>query len=247
MTKQRPIVNPQVWITGTAKWCPTLAAKHISSIRMQKYQNWNSVLYCLDKFTLEAAEFAANEDNRMVVREAIRPGASVLENLQYIWNRLSPEDVIVWLDGDDEFAHEDALSTVVKLHAEGAWVTYGQFVWASTGKIGFAAPASENVRKGPWVTTILRTFRAGLGRRLRDSDIRNEDGTYCISPADQRVMLGVIEMAGPERSVFCPEILAIYHDENSGFVRMNAKDYFNEWMELKRIRNFEPYQQIANL
>ena len=142
------------------------------------------------------------------------PTVDVITNMGTMISCLDPEDVVIWLDGDDWMVRDDACAIVKAMHDAGAWVTWGSFVFAD-GRPGFAAPVNWGtpIRRQPWVTTHLKSFRAGLFQRLRDEDLKWEPGAQV--PWDMIVMFAAIEMAGGKRCTFCPEVLSAYHWANS--------------------------------
>lgn len=169
--------------------------------------------------------------------------APLCEKLVNAWRDIPDDEIIVWLDGDDYLAHDRALETVQRYHDAGAWVTYGQFIWEKRGgAIGFGpgrdGPSGAPPRRDRWYASLLRTFRAGLAKRIRDDDMRDLDGGYAGWVPDQRVMLAVLEMAGP-RAVFVPQVLAVYTGENDGRPR--------ELQEVAHIRAMKPYDRVMNL
>lgn len=173
-------------------------------------------------------------------------GKGLLENLLPIWRSLPPDEVIVWLDGDDWLATDHALARVAEAHAAGALVTYGSFVYAD-GRPGFAGQCGANPRAEPWRATHLKSFRAGLVSRVRESDWRWNDGSYLDLAIDQAVMLPVLEMAGPERSVFIPETLAVYNEAHGFFASASDAEKAREMEAVMLIRSRRPYERIGDL
>ena len=142
------------------------------------------------------------------------PDVDVITNLANVICGFDPEDIVVWLDGDDWLVRDDACAIVKAMHDAGAWVTWGSFVFAD-GRPGFAAPVNWGtpIRRQPWVTTHLKSFRAGLFQQLREEDLKWEPGAQV--PWDMVVMFAAIEMAGGRRCTFCPEVLSAYNLANS--------------------------------
>jgi hypothetical protein len=142
------------------------------------------------------------------------PAVDVITNLSMLIRTMDPDAIVVWLDGDDHLVRPDACAIVQAMHEAGAWVTWGSFVYAD-GRPGFAAPVNWGapIRRHPWVTTHLKSFRAGLFQRLRREDL--EWPLRAQVPWDMVVMFAAIEMAGGRRCTYCPEVLSAYHVANS--------------------------------
>ncbi len=172
-------------------------------------------------------------------------GRGLLANLLPIWRSLPDDEVIVWLDGDDWLAVDSALATVAEMHAAGAWATYGSFIYAD-GRPGFAAPVVGAPRSAPWTASHLKTFRAGLVKRIRDEDLRRVDGEYLDLAIDQAIMLPALEMAA-ERALFCDRVLAVYNEGHSFQAAASPEERAREVAEVARIRRLRPYARVEAL
>ena len=264
-----------ITVTGTGFRAAEWAAKCIESVARQTVRA-DHIYIAADDETFAAA--------RAVKSDAVDGrGQSAFDNLVPLWGSLPDEEIVVWLDGDDWLFDDHALERVLRAHEAGALMTYGQFRWSSTGEIGFAAPHDHTLPRAssPWRATILRTFRAGLVRRIKDEDLRwpkldapgargtygeirrvslsqlgydasdhparSEDfaGKWIDATLDQAIMLPCLEMAGPDRAVFIPEVLAVYNDVN--LRTMNDATRFHEREALLYIRSRAPYERIDRL
>lgn len=218
-------------VTSTALNAGPLAGGCIASVRNQTHEDWTHHFIDAksDDDTLDYATRAAGCDSRVHLWRN-KERTDIFDNLLPIWRSFHDEDIIVWLDGDDRLAHDGALETVLRAHAGGALVTYGQFVWPD-GTLGTAAQVGYNPRKETWRATHLKTWRAGLLKHLRDSDLRDpETGRYSNLVTDMPIMFALLELVG-ERAVFIPEVLHRY----SGARHMRAHPEDQE-LELERVR-----------
>ena len=240
----RDVVEPGITITGTVKDAPSAAASSVKSVRAQTHASFRHVLFALGDETMKAATKEADGDARIDVRAPVTPGAPLLANLLPVWRSLPDDEIIVWLDGDDELTPH-ALERVLDAHRKGAWVTYGQF--SVDGRMGFAAPVGDNPRHEDWHATHLKTFRAGLVKQMRDEDFREVDGSYAGAVPDARVMFGVLELAGRERSVFIPDVLYFYNWSNAFFSRASAEELNQVAIEFERVRGFTSYARTDSL
>ena len=174
------------------------------------------------------------------------PPLTKMENLRNAIVRLDPETPVALVDGDDMLSRSDALAIVAKHHAAGAWVTIGSFQFMD-GRPGFAAPyKTDNYRMEPWCGTHLKTFRAGLFQRLREDDLKF-NGEWIDRADDPAFMFGVLEQAGKDRIVFCPEIL--YHYDLAASFEWSATqaELAHERAIVAHVRGLKPYERLESL
>lgn len=192
-----------------------VVARHLESVARQSVRDWRHVYVnasageddAVDRILSARAAFDSRIEY-VAQHPETRKGA--LENYLAIWRKLDDDDVIVMLEGDDWFAVDEALEVVARAYAERrAEVTYGSFIWRD-GKMGFARPAGDRPRDDHWRATHLKTFRAGLVKKIVDADFRRTDGEYFRHAGDRALMIPLLEMAG-RRAIFVPEILYVYN------------------------------------
>jgi len=240
---------PRICVTSTGFHVETYVARCIRSVQEQVGVEWCHVYMAVDALTAKAATEAAgksdSEGDTFVFDYGDEIPRPCLENLVPFWRTLNDDEIIVWLDGDDWLVHPNALKRVAEEHAKGAWVTYGSFIW-SNGAIGFAGQVGSNPRDEPWLATHLRSFRAGLVKKIRDDDLKETNGQYAGLVTDQRVMLAVLEMAA-ERAVLIPEILCAYNLSTSWAAKATPDQVALEHAEVTRIRSFERYARLEQL
>lgn len=158
---------------------------------------------------------------------------------------LRPSEIVVSLDLDDWLARPDALAIVQKHHDDGAWVTYGSYKHAD-GRPGHCEQLKGDPRKVPWVTSHLKTFRAGLFQRIKPEHLKL-DGEWLPHARDLALMFPMLEMAGRERSHFVPEVLVTYNFANAGEFR-NGEAWRNEERRcVAHVRGLKPYERLASL
>jgi hypothetical protein len=175
------------------------------------------------------------------------PPKSCPENLLTMAAHFAPEDVIVWVDLDDELCDARALARVAEEHAKGAWVTHGSFRYGD-GRPGFAAPykPGESFRTSPWRLTHLKSFRAGLLHRIKLEHLQR-DGVWIDRAVDMALMMPMAEMAGHDRCVFMPENMVTYNlaasfEWNASPAERAREKEFDAW-----VRALPPYERIEAL
>jgi hypothetical protein len=206
---------------------PATKQRCIDSVKAQKNA-------CFEHVIVDAAEQATP--------------LNAMENLYRALAPLAVDTVVVCLDLDDWFAHDRALETIQKLHDDGAWVTYGSYVFAD-GRPGHARPMEgTSYRSSPWLASHLKTFRAGLFQRIRPADLKHRDGlTWLYRAVDVATMFPVMEMAGPERVRFCPDILYVYNYLSAFEWSATLPERVFETETVKDIRARKPYERVDEL
>lgn len=228
---------------------------NLGSIFAQNYHNFR-LIYIEDRSTDGTAELVKAwikerkvEDRVTLIINESRRG-HMANQYDAIHNHCKNNEIVVIVDGDDWFAHANALARINKAYQEGAWLTYGQFWYWKKDRIGVSKEVPCKVlQEGtirqlrPWHTSHLRTFYAGLYKEILFQDLLYE-GKFFPMCVDVATMLPMIEMAG-EHAVFISDILYIYNDDNS----LNFyHDHRLEQQKIeKEIRAKTPYQKLEEL
>jgi glycosyltransferase involved in cell wall biosynthesis len=139
----------------------------------------------------------------------------------------SPDDVIVFVDGDDRLAHERVLEQLRRYYAQGPLLTYGSYVSDPPDpRVVPALPLPySTVREATYRAFTLRDDDSTWFNHLRTvkfeifnqldprTDFQLPDGTWFTSCADIAVMIPCLELiAGRFRWI--PEILYVYTRNN---------------------------------
>jgi glycosyltransferase involved in cell wall biosynthesis len=242
-------------IVSTALNAERWIQKCISSVQSQTFRNYTHIVVDAksEDRTEEIALFNAETDLQLqVVHNEVRQAA--LENCWHIWKNLPDSEVVVWLDGDDWLAHDRALEILALAYAHKSepWLTYGQFMF-SDGEVGFAAPYAPGtrVRYADWRATHLKTFRAGLAKRLslgyldavataseipEPRCLLRPDGTWTEYAIDKAIMWPLLEMAGA-RYTCVYQILSVYNMQAASADRArNTPEHQFELSEVERLR-----------
>ncbi|MDN3504529.1 MAG: glycosyltransferase family A protein [Rhabdochlamydiaceae bacterium] len=225
--------------------------KNLASIFNQSYDSFR-VIYLDDKspdHTFAIAKYMTKHKKHSCHVTLISNSNNVgcMENTYNAINMCRDDEIIVILDGDDWFAHDHVLANLNRYYQdENVWLTYGQYKEWPSGKIGFnrACKASElngNMRKAPWVTTHLRTFYAGLFKKIKKTDLMRW-GQFVDVTSDQAFMLPMLDMAR-QHSFFIPEVMYIYNKANPS----SDRKYADRQLEMKAyIRTLPTYQPLTS-
>jgi hypothetical protein len=172
----------------------------------------------------------------LYVDAATQPVAKTCaQNLYEMISPLPPETIVGWLDGDDFLYRENALLHVQAMHDAGALLTYGQYM-TSDGVAGHCqAYVRNDYRREPWYASHLKTFRAGLFQLLTPEDLQL-DGEWLSLAVDVAVMIPMMELAQPDRVLFCEEVLCVYHLPSSFEASASPESRAREKMTEARVR-----------
>ncbi len=196
--------------------------KNLDSIFMQQYEHYR-VIYiddCSPDGTYELVKRYVSEcqykDRITLLKNKERRGA--LANHFKAVHMCENHEIIVTLDGDDWFAHERVLDRVNEAYNDSdVWLTYGQHEIYPTNERGKCRKMRKAVithnayREYEWITSALRTFYAGLFKRIKLQDLLYEGDFFAVS-GDLAFMYPMLEMAAGRIS-FIDEILYIYNCE----------------------------------
>ena len=174
--------------------------------------------------------------------------------------KIFSEDIIVTVDGDDFLKTDYVLSYLNTVYTTDVWMTYGSFIPVSerykntcqpfdhimapcdAGYLVKNSVTPATYRKSPfWVTSHLRTFRKQLWDRIKDEDLRDEDGNHYQTAGDLAFMYPMIEMAD-NHVRFIDKILYVYNDLNpicDGTVRA-----MDQVKTAERIKERKEYERI---
>lgn len=200
--------------------------QNIDSVMNQKYSNYY-VIYIDDCSSDGMSDVVAGyiEEHDQVgrwiyVRNPENCGA--MYNLYYTIHACPDTAIIVTIDGDDWFKHDEVLARVNREYAdEAVWLTYGQFEWKSTGKMGYCRTLPFTIRKDVHMlrkccgyATHLRTFYAWLFKKIHMEDLLYE-GKFFPAAWDRAMMAPMLEMASPDHFRCIDDVLYVYNDNTS--------------------------------
>ncbi len=243
------VLNGEKWI-----------GKHIQSVQDQTFRGYAHVIIDAaseDETFVVASDLTHTDPRVRVLCNSPERRLSSLENCWQIWKDLPDDEIIVWLDGDDWFAHDQALEVIAIAYASPRepWLTFGQFMF-SDGEVGFAGPypPGARVRFMDWRATHLKTFRAGLVKKLGgpgDYDSHVPDPVCLLQPGgqwvehatDKAIMWPLLEMAG-ERYTCIYQILCVYNLVNCS-ARAMSPELQTELAEVERLRMMPPFQRLS--
>lgn len=214
----------QIVIVTAAYNNKAYAQRMLDSVFTQKYTNWH-LMYTDDFSTDGGADFVETyieqkgfKEKCTLIKNSTRCYA--LANQYTMIHQCNDQDIIIILDGDDWFAHDQVLSYINEAYANPAvWLTYGQFCEQPSGVRGFCCPMPAIIvkrnafREYSHIPSHLRTFYAGLFKKIKKEDLMY-NGEFFIMSGDIAAMMPMIEMAHDGHFKFIPHILLNYNAEN---------------------------------
>jgi len=236
-----PAYNSEKWIFKTIK-----------SVLEQEYGNYECIVSD-DISTDRTYELASSlgSDKLSVYKNEEKKYA--LKNIYDSVQRSNPkpEDVIVVLDGDDWLTSNHVLSKLNEYYSrDKCMVTYGSFVQYPQGSVGQEASeypkeviSSNSYRTDTWRASHLKTFKHSLWSKVKEEDMKDEDGKFYEISYDQAMMLPLLEMAG-EKAKYIPEVLYVYNTGNPNAVNKTRMEKQHNTM--LRIREKKPYERLED-
>jgi glycosyltransferase involved in cell wall biosynthesis len=237
-----PFYNVETWIS-----------RCIQSIQDQEYRNFACILIddlSTDGSTNIIREQIAGDDRFTLIHNEQKKFA--LKNIHHGINALNPnnEDVIVTLDGDDWFAHNNVFSSLNAIYQkEGCWLTYGSYAEYPGGEKGIYARLipddvlrNNTFRDVRWMTSHLRTFKYHLFKQIDPADFLDIDGEYYTMTYDMALMFPMLEMAG-SKIRYIDEILYIYNRTNP--LNEDKVEHSLQLKLEKRIRSKKRYKRLV--
>lgn len=197
--------------------------KNLESILQQEYSNY-TVIYiddCSPDGTGQLVEEFLQDNDPLhrvtLTKNKVRRGA--LANHYMAVYMVSDHVIIVHLDGDDWFYHNNVLQRVNQEYQDSeVWMTYGQFVCYPSGTLGHCRKTSpEIVAANSWRDSLLmrwsalRTFYAWLFKNIKKEDLMINNVFFPVA-CDNAFMFPMLEMA-QYHVRFIPDVLYVYNTE----------------------------------
>ena len=181
----------------------------------------------------------------------------VVANIYNAVHSVEDHKIIVSLDGDDTLAHNNVLLRLEEEYKDpDVWLTFGSFTpvpgtWKPDVTLSEKDIRSYKIRERGHGMSHLKTYKAGLFKKIKKEDLLYEDGKYYPMAGDVAVLIPMLEMAAPIepnskiRFRKIDDILYNYRTDNplSDFrVDGNLQVSVD-----KHIRNRQPYKPVAHL
>lgn len=207
-------------IVTTAYNCQDYIEKCIGSLMGQNFTDFKC--YITDDLstdnTVNVVKNMIKGDDRFILIEnevkMYQPG-NYDQVIRYNKN-IDDNEIIVEVDGDDWLPDSKTLSRINDVYSDqNIWIANGSFRY-SNGNKGFSSKQEnfDDLRNSRFTASHIRTWRAFLWRKIKEEDLKDENGNYWKVTGDLSFMFPMLEMAGEERYRFMDEINYIYNEEN---------------------------------
>lgn len=230
--------------------------KNLHSVLEQKYENYR-VIYIDDCSTdntfAKVKDLIERSDKKArftLVHNESNRGA--LANFYQAIHNCENQEIIVALDGDDFFAHDEVLATLNRVYTkENVWMTYGNYLdypsysqsVVKCKKIPETTIKHNSYRKAPWVSSHLRSFYASIFKQIKYEDLLYKGKFYPMA-GDLAMMFPLLEMCG-KRAYFIPDILYLYNRTNP--LNDHKLNFALQEACANAIRKARPYEPLKAL
>ena len=234
-------------ILTTTYNCQTFIERCLFSIMGQTHKNFTC--YITDDlstdFTREVIKKTIYNDKRFILVEnntkKFQPG-----NYDQIIRGLNiPDDEIcLEVDGDDWLPNSNVFDSINETYKDSEiWMTSGSFRYHD-GRPGFAQPPTKftDIRKQTFTLSHLRTWKSWLWKKIKENDLKDENGNYWSVAGDLSFMFPMFEMSGEEHYRFLPNINYIYNESNP--LNDHKVNFKNVIETVTKIRNKSNYKKI---
>lgn len=200
--------------------------RNLQSVFMQKYSNYR-VIYvddCSSDSTYSLAKKVVKDkdmENRVLfIHNDIRQGA--MANWYRTIHSCLDNEIIMHLDGDDWFAHDQVLSKINETYSNNdIWFTYGQYQCFPSGQLGDVNRSfpqyivDNNMFRKYWYFPVshLRTHYAWLFKLVSLKDFLYDDYYYAMT-CDKAMLAPMIEMASRGHFMQLHDVLYVYNTSN---------------------------------
>jgi glycosyltransferase involved in cell wall biosynthesis len=234
-------------ILTTTYNCENFIEKSLMTIMTQRFKDFKC--YITDDMstdnTVDIIKKTISGDERFILIEnkvkMYQPG-----NYDHVIRGLdiSDNEVCVEIDGDDWLPNSNVLSFIDEVYKdENVWMTSGSFKYHD-GRPGFANPPKKfvDIRKQTFTLSHMRTWKSWLWKKIKEEDLKDDNGNYWNVAGDLSFMFPMLEMSGEKHFRFIPETLYTYNESNP--INDHKVNLSLVYSTVNIIRNKPPYQPL---
>ena len=220
----------------------------LSSILNQSYKNFRVVVVddCSDDGSMEEvlSEIKGEEKFFHIVRNKNRLGSTMNYVKAIKEFSKDPEDIIVHIDGDDQFFNIDSLAKMLHCYQDKeVWATFGASV-ALSGRFRFYSTifkgeVSNYRQSNSWNYWHPKTYKRWVFDYMDDRYFRDSRGKYLTVCCDTPFIYQIVELCGHKHIRVIRDIAYIYNDINNFSVE-------NCYL-FKQVENFKYIKNLPSL
>lgn len=203
------------------QWC----TQNLDSIVRQDYPHWKAIYIndlSSDRTGHIVEDYVTKNNLRHkieVVHNFTRKG--MLANIYNAVRKAKPHWVVVTVDGDDTLRGNDVFSHLARVYQNpNIWMTYGNWESEPKGRltsdneyIPESIRLSNRFRSYKFCTTQLRTFYAGLFRKIKKRDLQHK-GKFFMAAGDVAFMIPLLELSARGHYHFVEKVIYNYNLHN---------------------------------
>ena len=234
-----------IWAPGYN--CAKYIQQHMESVNNQSYTNYTHMVVddASTDNTWEEINKYKTAKHLLYRNKTHKTKAFNSEN--YLRPYVKETDVIINLDLDDWFAHNDVLARLNEIYStEKCWATYGHYKHLKRQQpmVGYPPEVlkDRSFREAHLYWHHLRTWKGFLFHRIDPEDFKGPNGNFIPHCWDLAVGFPVLEMTPPEKLRFIPEILMVYNALNP--LRISSKARTKTGLR-EHFRNKPKYDRLA--
>ncbi len=224
--------------------------KCLDSVLNQDYPNWKAFVV-----NDASADNTASIINEFVKKDKRFNSVCNFKNMGALWNCFNyipqlckdPEDIILFLDGDDWLSDSSVLDYLKTTYdTPGLWLSYGEYKTVSNNFVGCSRPlydTSTYREKGNWCTSHLKTVKYWIWKKSRVVDSKDINGDFNTSSAwDHPISFGLLEMATVKHIKCIDRILYVYNNLNP--ISEDKKDLERQEQSALLARKLPKYEPV---
>lgn len=205
--------------------------RNLDSVVGQNYKNLHVVIIddCSTDLTGKKIDEYVEKNNLKdivtIIHNKQRQGS--IKNIYDAVHTIDDSRIVVLVDGDDELGFQEnrqydknVLTYIADVYNDKKiWMTYGQYIHSHDSRIGHCAPIAHDIcrenkfRQSEFVSSHLKTFYAGLFKKIKKEDLMHED-KFFPAGGDLAIMFALLEMCAEGHFKFIDKILYFYNSDN---------------------------------
>ena len=257
VARRPPETDLQFFVLSCERNGGLATLKCLDSVYEQDFPNPKVTHYLIDDdsgdetpLLIEAWLKEHSDHNVQLVKNKTRKGGA--QNTYEGFIEAPPGSIVLEVNGDDWLPNADVIPFLSKVYSDpNVWCTYNSMqtadgvIYDGSRRLSYGTIRHNEVRRAPWVSTHLKTFRQELGAHIdRYVFVDPDTDDFWENADDQAYFLTLLELAGwHSRHIF--RVLYVYNETGSEITRAGITNSAKD--RVKRIRAMPPRQPLMTL